>query len=214
MKINWIEGRGYDSNIFLIQSDINMLIDSGTGSNSGSVFRKLRKFGFEPAELDLLVNTHCHYDHTGGNREFIENSGCDLLASAPAAEALRTADRELTLSSMFGSELEPMSVSRTLGEGDEIDLGERKLIILSTPGHTKGSISLYEKKEKLLFSGDVVFKGGVGRTDLPSSDTSEMRETLKRLENLDIEKLYPGHGPIAKKNAGEYIRMAMRILGV
>lgn len=213
MKVNWIEGRGYDSNIYLLQNDISILIDAGTGLRSDVVKRKIENFGIKPGEIDVLINTHCHYDHSGGDLDFYELSNCKILASKSAGEALKNADEESILAGMIKAELEPILVSQTLNENDEIKLGNSKLNVISTPGHTRGCISLYEPKKKILFSGDTVFKGGIGRIDLPSSDRKAMIKSLQKLSELDVEKLYPGHGPVAEENAQRYIQMGLNLLG-
>jgi len=82
-----------------------------------------------------------------------------------------------------------------LKEGD-ISIDNVDLKIFHTPGHSPGSISLYLSDQKLLFTGDLVFKGGIGRTDLPGGDGSLLKDSLKRLYELDIEWLLPGHGDI------------------
>ncbi|KXB07577.1 hypothetical protein AKJ54_00060 [candidate division MSBL1 archaeon SCGC-AAA382K21] len=213
MKVDWIEGQGFDSNIFLIKNDKIVLVDAGTGLNSKRVDQKFREFGIKPEEIDILVNTHCHVDHSGGDSNILEASNCELMTSKPAAEALRTADGEATLGRRFGLKIEPLEVSRVLEEGDEIELGKSTLKILSTPGHSNGSISLYEPREKALFSGDVVFRGGIGRTDFPTSDPRAMKKSLQKLSKLDVEKLYPGHGPIAEEDAKKHLEFALNFFG-
>ncbi len=212
MKIEWVEGRGYDSNIYLLQNGITVLIDAGTGLRSDAVKRKIEDFGVNIEDIDLLINTHAHFDHTGGDLDFLEASDCKILASEPAANALRNADEEEILAGLISGDLEPIPISRTLSENDEIEIGEEKLKVISTPGHTQGCISLYEPKRKILFSGDSVFRSGIGRMDLSSSNQEEMKKSLKKLTELDVKKLYPGHGPIAENDAKRYIKMGLNLI--
>lgn len=212
MKVNWIEGQGYDSNIFLIQDESVLMIDAGTGRNSDRVRKKVGDFGIKIEDLDILVNTHCHFDHAGGNSNFLKKSNCELMASEQAKEALGKGDKRVTLAENFGGNLEPLEVSRTIGGNDKIDLGKTTLDVLSTPGHSRGSISLYEAKSKSLFPGDVVFRGGIGRTDLPFSDPKAMKKSLQKLAELDVKTLYPGHGPIAEENAKKYVELGLDLL--
>lgn len=213
MEVDWIEGQGFDSNIFLIKNDKIILVDAGTGLNFKGVEQKLREFGIKLGEIDILINTHCHIDHSGGDSNILKSSSCELMASKPAAEALRRADGEATLGNRFGLKTEPLEVSRILEENDKINLGDSNLKILSTPGHSEGSISLYEPQEKALFSGDVVFRGGIGRTDFPTSDPKAMKKSLQKLSKLDVEKLYPGHGAIAEENAKKHLEFALNFFG-
>ncbi len=212
MEIKWIEERGYDSNIYLLQEKKNVLIDAGTGKNFERVKREIEGIGTELENIDILVNTHPHYDHVGGDRQIIEASDCELLASGYTADVLEAGDEDKTLASSFGAKLEPLKVSRRLQEDDKISLGETSLRVITTPGHSPGDIVLYEESENILFSGDTVFKGGIGRTDLPSSDSNEMRKSLDKLEALDVDKLYPGHGPIAETNGGRHVERAAEFL--
>lgn len=212
MEVDWIPGQGFDSNIFLVRDGDTLMIDSGSGLNLDYVDRKLEDFGISFDDLDILVNTHCHFDHTGGDYEILETVDCELVASEITGEALRSGNEKLILAGLTQGEIEPLKVSRTLQEGDEIKLDDNQLSIISTPGHTKGSISLYEPSEKILFSGDAVFRGGIGRMDLPSSSRKDMLKTLKKLKQLEIKKLYPGHGPIAEEDAERYIEMASNLV--
>ncbi|KXA92728.1 hypothetical protein AKJ64_02380 [candidate division MSBL1 archaeon SCGC-AAA259E17] len=212
MRVDLIEGQGFDSNIFLVRDETNLLVDAGTGENFNWVKRKLKGFNFKPQNLDVLVNTHCHFDHAGGDSDFLEISDCKLMASELAANALRRGDEKVTLAENFGEKMKPLEVSQILHDGNVIKLGETTLTVISTPGHTQGSISLYEPEEKALFSGDAVFRGGIGRTDLPSSQPAAMRKTLEKLAKMDDEKIYPGRGPVAGKNGSKYIEQAQKFL--
>ena len=212
MDVKWIEGQAYDSNIYLIKDELNLLIDSGTGKNFDRVKEEIEKSGSKIQEIDILVNTHPHFDHVGGNQDIIELSGCDLMASKHTAKALEEGNQSETLSSAFGEKLEPIKVTQVLEDGDEIDLGKYKLRTLYTPGHSKGDIVLYEEEERVLFSGDTVFQGGIGRTDLPSSDRESMKKSLERLKDLKVDALYPGHEPIVEKDASKHLERATRFL--
>ncbi len=212
MEVVFIKGRGYDSNIYLLKDDLNLLIDAGTGKNFDYVKNEIEKSGPKIQDIDILMNTHEHFDHIGGNHRIVEASDCELMASEPTAKMLEEGDQEETLASAFGGKLEPMKVSRVLSEGDKIKLGESTLEILTTPGHSRGDIALYEPEEKSLFSGDTVFQGGIGRTDLPSSDQGQMKKSLQKLSELDVENLYPGHGPIVEGGADKQISRALKFL--
>lgn len=212
MEVKWIPGQGVSSNIFLIQSGVTLMIDAGSGMNFEHIGKKLEDFGISFDDIDVLVNTHCHFDHTGGDYEIVDSTDCVIMASEITGEALSSGNEDLILAGMMQGDLEPLEVSRTLQEGDKLEIGDKSLSILSTPGHTKGSISLYEPDDKLLFSGDAVFKGGIGRMDLPTASRKDMVNTLKKLKQIEIEKLYPGHGPIAEENAERYIDMASNLV--
>lgn len=202
-----IGGFGFDSNIYLIIDETIALIDAGTGMNFESVKRNLAEFNLKPGDVELIINTHCHFDHAGGDRDFVA-AGCKVAIHELEAGLLRRGDQTITLAGGFGERLEPMEVARELRGGDRIKLGELKLEVLHTPGHTLGSICLHEPKQRLLFSGDTVFCEGIGRVDLPTGDAAAMLESLRRLARLEVQKLLPGHGPTVGKRASEHLRAA------
>jgi len=212
MQIHQIGGLGFDSNIYLIIDEIITLIDAGTGMNFETVKRNLSKFNLTANDIKLIINTHCHYDHVGGDRDFIEASGCEVAIHELEAELLRKGDCVVTFAGVFGRKLEPIEVARELRDGDRVKLGELVLEVLHTPGHTQGSISLYEPQRKILFSGDTLFCGGVGRTDLPTSDEEALANSLRRIAELELDQLYPGHGPF-EKGARRYVLEALELVG-
>ncbi|MFQ5892082.1 MAG: MBL fold metallo-hydrolase, partial [Candidatus Methanofastidiosia archaeon] len=77
--------------------------------------------------------------------------------------------------------------------------------VLHTPGHTEGSLSLYDLQEEILFSGDTLFHMGIGRMDFPSGSEIDMKNSLQRLNELEIEKIYPGHGQLTTKESLEMV---------
>ncbi|GAH90041.1 unnamed protein product, partial [marine sediment metagenome] len=213
MQVHQIGGLAFDSNIYLIIDEVITLIDAGTGMNFETVKRNLSKFNLTANDVELIINTHCHYDHVGGDRDFVEAAGCEVAIHELEAELLRKGDQIITLAGGLGRRLEPIEVARELHDGDRVKLGELMLEVLHTPGHTQGSISLYEPERKILFSGDTLFYGGVGRTDLPTSDGKALANSLRRLAKLELERLYPGHGPFAEKGARRHVLEALELFG-
>lgn len=213
VEIHNIGGQGFDSNIYLIIDKTIALIDAGTGMNFELVKRNLSKFNLKPSNIKLIINTHCHYDHVGGDRDFIEASSCEVAIHEFEAELLRKGDCVITFAGVFGKRLEPIEVARELHDSDRVKLGELMFEVLHTPGHTHGSISLYEPERKILFSGDTLFCGGVGRTDLPTSNGKALANSLRRLAKLEVERLYPGHGPFVEKGARRYVLEALELFG-
>ncbi len=205
-----IEGIMADSNSYLIDNtDSNseydyILVDTGTGQSDSNLFSNIREIGIEPEDIDLIVNTHCHFDHVGGN-DFFPNA--KIAIHKVDAIALRDPDSELTVSSLFGSIVRKHDVDIELEEGDKIANFE----VLNTPGHTKGGISLYDGE--ILISGDTIFSnGGVGRMDIGGSPI-DMKESLIRLKELDVEYLLPGHGPWVK-NGNKHVKMSCMNMGI
>ncbi len=200
-KINGIvmvEGRGFDSNVYAFK---DVLVDTGTGANINYILESLDHAGMNPDDLSLIVNTHNHYDHIGGNR-FLD---LKVAMHQEDAEVLEKGDDFTTAARMFGDSLGKMEVDWKLEEGDSIYDFE----VLHTPGHTRGGICLYDGET--LISGDTVFAdGGFGRMDLGGS-VKDMEESLRRLSQLEVKYLLPGHGPCTDEGS-RHIQLACRIL--
>jgi len=212
MKIHQIGGKNLDSNIYLIIDKTIALVDAGTGMNFETIKQKLRRFSLKPDDIELIVNTHCHYDHVGGDMNFVRSADCDVFIHELEANLLRGGDGIITCANMFGKKLELIAVARELRNGDKVELGELALEVLHTPGHTAGSVCLYASKQRILLSGDTIFSDGVGRTDLPTGDATALRNSIEGLLKLDVQSIYPGHGPLVEKNARACILNALQFI--
>ncbi len=202
----------YDSNIYLVDSDRTMLVDTGTGDDSPNTISQIRS-ALRGRPLDMVVLTHCHYDHCGGLSDIIKEFGCPVYAHALDAEALRSADDTYILSRMFGGSFDPVDAI-DLHDGQVIDLGDRRFTVIHTPGHTRGSICLHDPDSGSLISGDTVFEMGVGRTDFPGGSLVSLCESIARLSNIDIKELYPGHGSMCSCSGFDPLARARTLVGV
>lgn len=147
-------------------------------------------------KVTQIVNTHMHIDHAFGN-SFVSNKyDVPVAADLKEEENARNMDKQ---ANMFGlsSRVCPPGINIPLSDGDIITFGNSSLKVISVPGHTKGGIALYDKKDGILFSGDTLFAGSVGRTDLPGGDMDTQINSIKsKLMVLpDNTVVYPGHGP-------------------
>ncbi|MCK4327129.1 MAG: MBL fold metallo-hydrolase [Candidatus Diapherotrites archaeon] len=176
-SVYFVPGRGYDSNSILVVSDVTFLVDTGTGENIDYLKKELAGH-----PIDAIVNTHCHFDHVGGNKYF----SCPVYIHGADLPYLAKADPEYTASGMFG---EKLSGSTPQPLGKEF----HGWAVIHTPGHTAGSICLH--KGNILISGDTLFADGFGRTDLPGGDENAMEKSLALLRGLGYSILLPGHGP-------------------
>lgn len=144
--------------------------------------------------LELIVNTHGHWDHIA------DNAALQLLTLVPIAIHRLDEPRIQNPKPVFFHlpfEIPPTKAGKYLEAGDILEVGDLRFEIIFTPGHTEGGICLYERNEKILFSGDTLFAGSVGRVDLPGGDWDTlMRSIQKELLALpDGITVYPGHGP-------------------
>ncbi len=143
--------------------------------------------------VKYIVNTHGHADHTAGNGIIKKATGAPILIHEDDAIMLTNAAK--TLSRVFGLRVTSPPADRTLQDGNVIQVGRTKLVVLHTPGHSRGGISLLG--EDFVFTGDTLFAGSIGRTDFPGASFEEIINSIKtKLVTLpDHFKAYPGHGP-------------------
>lgn len=195
MPVTWIPGRGFVANAYLVG---NILIDAGILPSAIEPYRE---------EIDTIVLTHCHYDHTAYVREIAHI--CEAGVAIHRLDAPGLTEDHMSLSLHFGARSPGIPPQRFLSEGDRIG----SLKVLHTPGHTPGSICLYIEEEKLLISGDTVFTdGGFGRFDFPGGDRAALAHSISRLDELGIEGLYPGHGTPVSHDGKLHISAARQLL--
>ena len=186
----------YEANTYLIHSDDIAIVDLG----SIAIATKL-----PINEVKYIILTHVHYDHTGGLGQ-IDTDAKIMMHEADA----KMVGTPATASYFFGEKSPKFSIDVLLKDGDEIDLGSSILHVIHTPGHTPGSICLYDSESKSLFSGDTIFPhGGIGRTDLIGGSSKALAESIERLVKLDIEVLYPGHGKVTLKGVTGQIKQSL-----
>lgn len=143
-------------------------------------------------EVKYIVNTHGHPDHTAGNGLLKDATGAPIVIHELDAPKLTDSSKNLSL--LFGLHVTSPPADQTLKEGDIIQAGKVQLKVLHTPGHSKGSIALLG--DNVVFTGDTLFAGSIGRYDFPDASYKEIMNSLKRLATLpDHLKVYPGHGP-------------------
>ncbi len=197
-----------ESNSYLILGDEIVLVDAGM--NSQDLVRNIENVGVKLPDIDYVVNTHCHFDHIRYNNDLRLAAGSlRFAAHKEDAPYIRTADPAYTVSKYIANNLKPSQVDLQLNEGGTIGGYE----VIHTPGHTKGSICLLNRAAGILITGDTIFaQGFTGRTDLPGGSQEQLKDSLKKLEKFDLEKVLPGHQEPVLKDANENIKKALGIL--
>ena len=179
------------TNCYLVADEATVaaaVIDPG-----GDVEAILAAVGETGVEIQYVINTHAHFDHMAGN--------ADLIAATRAKLVIHAADAPLLAQGGGAGLFGILGVSSPqpdllLKEGDVLQLGETGLLVIHTPGHTPGGISLYVETDGVVFCGDCLFYAGIGRTDLPGGDYDTLMASIARLLALPNETIiYPGHGP-------------------
>ena len=142
--------------------------------------------------VEAIVITHRHSDHTGALAELARACGAPIYAHS--LDATELSDERENGSLALGLRVEAPEAVLRLEEGDSVSVGSQQLVVLHTPGHTIGSICLHSPENNVLFSGDTLFFGTTGRTDLPTGNPAQMHASLLKLALLpDETKVYPGH---------------------
>ena len=196
-NILFIPGYNMDCNCYLID---DMLVDTGTGFNEEYLISQIEKHGVKREDISLIVNTHCHFDHIGGNYLFED---AEIAVHELDAISMRNKDDLGTSMNAFENH-DNSRVDIDLKDGDEI----RGFKVIHTPGHTCGGICLWDGVN--LISGDTVFShGGVGRFDI-GGDFNDLKESVFKLTELDVVNLLPGHGPIVEGNGKEHVKFSYR----
>ena len=185
------------TNCYIVQDEESkeaMVIDPG-----GEADKVIDMLNILDAHLKYIYLTHCHADHIGAVSILKKEKGGKILIHRYDAEGLY--DDSIRLGSYIGMDIPiELEADSRVDDGDLIHIGKLEFKVIHTPGHTKGGSSLYCEKEKLLFSGDTIFRGTWGRTDLPTSNFDEIMESItKKILILPDETIiYPGHGKSTK----------------
>lgn len=184
------------SHVYLLRgSNKNAIIDTGMSSNFPYVERCLQELGLGVGDIHLVILTHEHFDHIGAAAFFFETAV--IAAHRLAANKIELQDEFVTLTKYLDAASKPFYAHLWLEDGTLIDLGNYKLRMVHTPGHTSGCICVYELTHRLLFSGDTVFAGGTLSEIATSGNISDYVNSLERLSTLRIDEMYPGHGHVS-----------------
>lgn len=213
----------FRANVYVLAGrDRDLVVDTGMG------LVPLRPaLPHAPGKPVIAVATHLHLDHVGGLHEFDERAGPRV-----SAEGFATMPDRLTYADMFRGfpdavaraphdgwtsrdyRLEPAPLGRALAAGDEVDLGDRSFTVLALPGHSPDSIGLFDETDGLFFCGDAIYPGGL-IDDLPDSDRSAYRATMRLILSLPIRLACGGHGDVmdpetVRMIAGDYLHATDR----
>ena len=193
LKINSVQ-EGLVTNTYVIcdeETKETMVIDPG-----GEPEKIIETIDVLGGNLKYIFLTHCHLDHIGGIKKLKDEKGGRILVSR--ADSIGLYDEKINLAYYLDLEVPQLDENSRLDDGDLIHLGNNEFKVILTPGHTEGGLCLYDEKDKMVFTGDTLFSGTWGRTDLPTGDFNKIMnsitEKLMVLPNDTI--VYSGHGDI------------------
>lgn len=167
------------------------------------------------AKLDIVVITHSHADHIAALAKLVKDTDAKVYIHKLDYEGLY--NKQLNAEEIVGTKVLPVNKQQviTMQDKEKISFGNTTLEIIHTPGHTKGSITLFDEKNNILYSGDTIFSNSYGRTDLVNGNHEEMKETLdKLLDRFEDIQVFSGHGEdFNLKNAKRRIRLLFAYKG-
>ena len=184
------------ANAYLVRgSKRTIMIDVGLSSNYSHLLECLQHLGVKPSDIDMVVLSHEHLDHIGAAYHF---TGKTIIAAHRlAANKIMLRDDFSMLRKMFNEPNMPIDIDIWLEEGNLIDLGNFRLTVMYTPGHTSACISLFDQDKGLLFAADTLMPGGVMGGVFGSGSISDYIQSLERLKGLDSRILLSGHGRLS-----------------
>lgn len=189
MQVLTLSPRGFGANTYVLTSDgkTAIVVDPAQPRVESELLRR-------GLRATCVLLTHCHFDHVGGVAA-LQEGGAKVYCSAAEKPLVGT---QADLFEYFGAPRSPYRIDETFEDGEEKAFGDFSVRALWTPGHTKGSCAyLVTAKDggRVLFTGDTLFQGSVGRTDFPTGNLGELRASLKRIVDLEGDlPIYSGHG--------------------
>lgn len=178
----WTSHTENNCNTYLLTGEQNILIDPGHGHLFDHVLQGIFSLNLTLSQIDVVLITHGHPDHIEG------------VLQLPAGTRFGISREEYDfIQRHTGGKHSLPKPDLYLAEG-ELVLGDIRLEIIKTPGHSPGEVCIYWPRHKALFSGDLVFEGSLGRTDLPEGSSQAIKESIKKVAGLEIDLVLPGHG--------------------
>ena len=202
------------ANAALLLGERPVLVDGGFGADVPALVRWLHDQGVPPERLSLVVNTHFDCDHAGANHALAEQYGVPIAAHRIEADAVNARDPAVCRARYLHQPVEPYRVAWSLEAGDVIDTGAARWVVLHTPGHTDGHVSLHAPDHGLLVTGDAVHSDDLGWIDATRPAALDAAEaTMRQLAELRLARAWSGHGPPTTDPAAAITDAARRLQG-
>ena len=217
-EMYWVEGLR-SGNVYLLETASGLcLIDTGMAGDVKQIVSQIEEGGFSANNLEYVILTHSHSDHSGGVSELVRRSAARVLAHREEQPYIEGTKRLpsgsvfqevfMWMEDRFAGKMRTIIVNQKLEDGDILD-EIQELHVFHVPGHTPGSICLYQKEKKILFAGDLLFNGNpfTGRGGLRfaprmfSVNPENLVQSAKAISSIPVKILCPGHGiPISKES--------------
>jgi len=190
--------RGYlNANHFALRSERPVLIDTGYLGDWDQTEDILTSLGLDLNQVSLIINTHTHCDHVGGNHAIQERSGCDIALHPRGARYMRNRDDRSPWWSYYHQEAAFFRPTHILEDGQVVRVGPHAFEVIHTPGHASDGIVLYSRQTRLLLSSDTLWEHDFPVMTLAvegGGAIETMMASLEKIAGLEVDQVYPGHG--------------------
>lgn len=200
IKRGWL-----NANHFVFNGNKKVLIDTGYIGYFEETRKWIKAAGVDLKSTDLIINTHSHCDHMGGNKKIQQISGCPVAIHRADKQFIDSRDDWSTWYRFYDQEAEFFTADIALDEGEKVYLDDLELEVIHTPGHARGGISLFCPEQRFLISSDALWDGDLGvlNTIVEGKEApSSALESLKKISSLNARTVYPGHGEIVHDPEG------------
>jgi glyoxylase-like metal-dependent hydrolase (beta-lactamase superfamily II) len=202
-----------DCNVYMVDcGDRLAVVDTGGGHGVPDMLRNMSRMGFDPGKVEVAYNTHCHYDHIGGNKLLKEATGCKIAAHKEDRWEIENLG-PVSLYNMAldnGLSFEPTSVDISLAGDQDVEVGDVSFRVLHTPGHTPGGVSfvIEEGDAVSLFPGDTASAiGRLGFINGPGFVLPQWKRSIERMISVKPDRMFPGHGVFVVSGALEHLNL-------
>ena len=179
-----------DCNTYVIKDNTSIIIDTGLTQFLPELLQDLHRDGIDPKDIELITNTHLHGDHCWANDAFKKTSGAKIVLHPQQKDSW---DKTVNQTSRFFGLPAVEFTPDSFFDDDKLNSGELEFELIFSPGHSPDGICFYCPSQKILICGDVIFNQNTGRVDLPGGSAQELKASIERLSQLEIEYLLPGH---------------------
>jgi glyoxylase-like metal-dependent hydrolase (beta-lactamase superfamily II) len=215
-NLHFIQRGWFNSNHILITGEAGaVLVDTGHRQDVAETLRLIEGAGVDPASIRLIVNTHCHWDHCGGNEAIQAVSEAAVIMSEETAALFQTNDRRAMWLDYFGAEMVMITADFTLHDGDEIKLADLLFQVIAAPGHAPDAIALYQPQHRLLICADALLENGdcgILNTAVHGPQILDKAiATVEKFAQLEAAVALPGHGRMIIDVPGNIVQLRQRL---
>lgn len=190
MKVITLPLGAIETNTYVIYDDEKNAVIIDPADCADEIEKTIANYGIEPLKIIL---THGHFDHILAAEELAQNYGIQVYVHSSDLELLNDTKKNLFDDFEMNGIFRKVTDIKSFEDGDTINAGSMSFKIMSTPGHTNGSCCLI--CDDCIFTGDTLFSGSIGRTDMPGGDYGKMKASLEKFKIMNGDfKIYPGHG--------------------